>query len=102
MRYTLRLLTSQHFQRATLLILAIEMMRKEGAKEKLRNLRNGNGKNAFALLSCPWCKKDLEQNNYAGYRYSSNSGFSFRCPEEKCYFYAQDLPINIIDEQLYE
>ena len=133
MRYTLRLLTSQQFQRATLLILALEMMRKEGlfknsaiknsenrfsaglwvgrdltpnrkddAKEKLKNLRNGNGKNAFALLSCPWCKKDLEQNNYAGYRYSSNSGFSFRCPEEKCYFYAQDLPINIIDEQLYE
>ncbi len=133
MRYTLRLLTSQQFQRASLLILALEVMRQTGlfyskditesshsfsaglwvggdltpnkndnARKKLSDLRTGNGKNCFAILTCPWCKKSLEADNYAGYKFSPTKGFEFFCPESKCFYYRKSLPIYVIDEKLYE
>lgn len=85
MRYTLRLLTMQQFQRATLLIMALELIRRwdnyelgdepiniglwvgdnslpnknEDLKKEFENLNNEN-KNKIPFSNCPWCNSKLE------------------------------------------
>ncbi|MEJ7848384.1 MAG: helicase-related protein [Pyrinomonadaceae bacterium] len=86
MRYTLRLLTTQQFQRAAALICACEIIRKEQEKDlgmerisiglwvgagltpnqrevaikKLNKISRGEEKiNPFVLLKCPWCSAQV-------------------------------------------
>jgi hypothetical protein len=131
MRYTLRLLTSQQFQRAASLICACEMLRREpgnvlGAApitlglwvgisltpnnedEALRKLarlakKKGEAENPFQLLSCPWCGTELDNGESLGYIDGGGKQL-FVCPNrEVCPFSKQSspLPVCVVDETIY-
>ena len=135
MRYTLRLLTRQQFDRASALIFALEQLRRESAMgidlgdepisigmwvgtsltpnrrsdacAKLRSLKTKPYQsNPFQILHCPWCRTDLTEDNFQGYRQENNHNgektVRFRCPEPCCEFHSEHLPILVIDDDIYD
>lgn len=139
MRYTLRLLTAQQYERASALICACELIRKEHAElfgenritiglwvgvsttpNTVKNavkdydkLYRGEGGNPFVLLKCPWCGAQMGPVQKArnlwdlpGYRKvpgpRKTYGFAFRCRNALCDFSAEDLPLYVVDESIYE
>lgn len=81
--------------------------------DKLQNASNFSLKsekerhNKFQVLKCPWCGtkmvKDLRDNRMVGeWGYAMNGKHFFMfCPHEDCDF-TKRLPIQIIDEELYD
>lgn len=97
MRYTLRLLTAQQFQRAAALVLALEMLRRDrtfgvdlgreeisiglwvgeslspnkraDAKAALDKLKRDKfAPNPFQVLQCPWCGVEFTEQTKLGYQ----------------------------------
>ncbi len=94
MRYTLRLLTTQQFQRAASLICALELLRRRSSEkygtdpitiglwlggsvtpnknakaiQELADLEGGGDDNKFIVLSCPWCGVDMGPVDIEGRR----------------------------------
>jgi len=126
MRYTLRLLTRDQFIRATRLICALELIRRERddfgtasitigmwvgeatspntfqkAAELVNKAVAANEKPELVLDHCPWCGQDFEADrNYD----STSQHFHFLCRNPGCGFGASMdglLPCNIVDEALY-
>lgn len=130
MRYTLRLLTIQQFERASTMVAACEQVRRaEGlggseisiglwvggsltpnrideAYESLMNLQNGvaldAGKaNPVQVTTCPWCGAMLTPDDYE--LDTKASRMYIRCPNDACaYHEGPGLPLHVVDECIYE
>ena len=136
MRYTLRLLTAQQFQRAAALILALESLRRDkelgvnlgseeisiglwvgksltpnkrdAARTALAELqRDRSARNPFQLLECPWCRVELGNRDSLGYAIGrlhphGDRTVVFKCPDRHCLFGAAQMPVVVIDEDIYD
>ncbi|MCG7630887.1 helicase [Gordonia McavH-238-E] len=128
MRYTLRLLTIQQFERASMLMCSLETVRKDNpelgprsfsiglwvgsgatpncikdAKASLRKLANNQelqSENPVQLTQCPWCGAPLTHENYKVKRDPHNR-LIVACKQSRCDFRA-GLPVHLIDDDVYE
>lgn len=124
MRYTLRLLTTQQFQRALRLILAIEQIRKWDkynlgdkefsiglfvgenslpnhyknlAEEIRKNWVADGGHGQIPLDRCPWCGSLLREKEV------STDHYYFGCSNKKCTYGKRNfLPVRLCDDHVYE
>lgn len=131
MRYTLRLLTLQQFERASILVFACEQLRVkynlggseisiglwvggkltpnslEVARASINKQKHGamsasNEENPCQIQICPWCGKKITPQHY--FVNIVEKRMIIKCPNEECDFYsrATGLPMHIIDEAIYE
>jgi hypothetical protein len=129
MRYTLRLLTIQQFERAALLISACEVIRKkhqeslgraklsiglwvgQGAtpntrkvcSDALRRLSRNevlDTENPMQLPECVWCGAPLDKNNY--WQRANDKCLMITCKQDSCEFGKAGLPVYLIDEDIYD
>ncbi|MGQ0823746.1 MAG: helicase-related protein [Actinomycetota bacterium] len=126
MRYTLRLLTIQQFERAALLICCLESIRRDDprlgsepieiglwvgrgatpnslaeAKVSLDKLRQGvrlEKSNPLQLHRCPWCATTIEPRNL--WIAKAPARLVTACRTDGCDF-ATGLPICVVDEDIY-
>ena len=120
MRYTLRLLCFQQFERAATLICACELIRKEehipGGEigiglwvgsaltpnriEDAQTYLNGKGgdTNPVLLRKCPWCGAEIQEKEYRCDKV--NSRMLVKCSHADCSFF-NGLPVFLIDEEIY-
>lgn len=129
MRYTLRLLTADQFQRASRLIVSLEFIRRafpdalgeeefsiglyvgisttpnslKGAKSQYNDIiwkKNAE----FPVASCPWCGAKFKVSNrvYHGNRLvGKKNELETYCPDQSCEYHKK-LPLYFVDEQIYK
>ena len=126
MRYTLRLLTIQQFERAAALVCCCESIRREShalgrapisiglwvgqdgtpntidaARSALNKLRRGEileKGNPIQLRRCPWCGAALTHRNY--YITNVNRRLVITCRQDRCLF-KKELPVVVVDDDIY-
>jgi len=144
MRYTLRMLTTQQFQRAASLICAMEYLRRhpehagqvsvpgsrfslglwiggDGTPNKVRDaarevnafrMKKVEG-NPLVITECPWCRAEIGRYEppkgparLAGITELKDEGPRLHCSDATCEFgreqVASWLPVEVIDEQIYQ
>ena len=80
----------------------------DDAKKELHNLKQGYGSadNNFQLLKCPWCGAQLTVEHGKGrwgYFYENRpKHFYYQCPQDGCRFHSSEIPVMVIDEELYK
>jgi len=128
MRYTLRLLTIQQFERASLLISACELIRAANAEslgrqaisvglwvgkaatpntrkecgDALKRLAHGDtldSGNPMQLPRCLWCGALFDHRNY--WQKAADKRLMITCKQKECEF-AKGLPVYLVDEDIYE
>ncbi len=131
MRYTLRLLARQQFERAARMVCALELIRRENpdrlgeepidvgiwvgkvispnrfdqAREIVGEIASGktSAQHGLLLERCPWCNTPFDA--VRGYR-ATERDFRFLCTNGDCTFDADSdirpLPCNVVDEALYK
>jgi hypothetical protein len=77
------------------------------ALDRLYKAQHPQDANRFQITECPWClaelvptKKDDTRQQY-GARLVGND-VAFRCVDSDCEFSRRDLPMNVVDELIYE
>ncbi|MBU2626611.1 MAG: helicase [candidate division Zixibacteria bacterium] len=125
MRYTLRLLTAQQFQRASSMICACELIRRQDlyalgdepitiglwVGQSLTPIRRADAikavnalankqrqaENPFQLLKCPWCGTELDNRDNLGYLAHPNpKTVIFKCPESRCPFSTRRMRLPVM------
>lgn len=125
MRYTLRLLTFQQFERASAMICACEKLRKKyripgmeisiglwagkaltpNTIEMAEKILNGysdpdnESSNPRQLEKCPWCGKPLDEQSYTCSKIEKR--MYIKCSNPTCEYH-NGLPIYMIDEEIYQ
>ena len=124
MRYTLRLLATQQFQRALRLILALEQIRRWNKSEyklgdseisiglyvgsgslpnKNKDLKDevnkwkGKDHGRIPLDTCPWCGAEIKTTN-------NGKDVAFECSEDTCTYGGFEVyyPVRLCDEHIYK
>lgn len=127
MRYTLRLLTIQQFERATMLLCSLERLRQREndlggrafsiglwvgqgatpntlveARKSLNAIADGrelNEKNPVQLTQCPWCGQDLNETHYSVTK-GPEERLKIACGNSSCDF-RDGLPAYVVDQDIY-
>ncbi len=120
MRYTLRTLTNQQFERACKLVMALEKIRRDGGElgserfliglwvgesgspNRIKASRDDNNKNAEVLDSCPCCRGPLEWDPEWRGGEDPTAPWYVSCGSDDCDAGGGKLPVHVIDETLYE
>lgn len=122
MRYTLRLLTAQQFERACKVVSALELIRRGAGNLgdepfsvglwlgsasspntflQAQNDAEKRNFSKFVLRKCPWCSQDFSIENYQ----CDEQSFRFVCTNHTCALGcggATPLPFSVVDEALYD